>query len=57
MSRYLVMNSECARPKYLVVKRACAGSNLREKAYAGPGLIQEAQVYIEWGVGHWDPKV
>ena len=51
------MNSECARHKYLGVKRACAASNLREKAYAGPGLIQEAQVYIAWGVGHQEPKV
>ena len=57
MSRYLVMDSECARLKYHVVRRACAGSNLREKAYAGPGFIQEAQVYIEWGVGHRKPKV
>ena len=43
MSRDLVMKSACARPKYRVMKRACAGSNSREKAYAGPGLIQEAQ--------------
>ena len=57
MSRYLVMKSACARPKYRVMKRACAGSNSREKAYAGPGLIQEAQVYVEWGAGHREPRV